>query len=174
MQNLAQLTQGGKVITTTGAFDNLTDHGIFGATSKAIGQSVTDQQKQMYRSIMVPLARIAAVTQSGGRYKVTESAVKQEMDAYMAQPGHTHLTMLEKMGELKQAFIRDAESAIAAGTLNPEQMKYVEKSMSDINKAVPWDVSDVIEFYQKGGKAKNFGAFMEEKHPKDEGSWKDM
>jgi len=174
MQNLAQLTQGGKVITTTGAFDNITDHGIFGASSKAIGQSLTDQQKQMYRSIMIPLSRIAAITQSGGRYKVTDGAVKQEMDAYMAQPGHTHMTMLEKMGELKQAFIRDAESAIAAGTLNPEQLKYIEKSMDDINGAVPWNVSDVIEFYQKGGKAKDFGSWLEQQHPKDEGSWKDM
>lgn len=176
MENLSQLTQQGMVHTTSGAFENISDHGVFGATSKVMGQSITPQSAQMYSSIMLPLARMASTAQSGGRYKINDAAVKQSIESFIAQPGQTHMVMLEKMAELKQTLIQGALGSVEAGTMNPEQEKSVKDNINKIEKSIPWSVSDVIEFYQKGGKAENFGKFLDKKYKSDTDSsgWKDM
>lgn len=176
MENLSQLTQQGSVHTTAGAFENISDHGVFGATSKVMGQSITPQSKQMYTSIMLPLARMASVAQGGGRYKVNDAAVRQSIESFIAQPGQTHMVMLEKMAELKQTLIQGAAASLEAGTMNPDQDKSVRENIEKIEKSIPWNVSDVLEFYNKGGKAENFGDWLKKKTKKevDDSGWKDM
>ena len=159
--NLSNLTSKGTVYTSAGAFNNLSDEGIFGASAKAMTRAMTPQDKAMYESVMLPLVRQVVTIQSGGRYKITEGAVKQEMQAIMTQAGQSHETMLAKMGEIKQTIAKSAEAALASGALNPEQKQLVEDNLLKIDKAIPWEVNDVINFVHGGGKGKNFKTWLD-------------
>ena len=175
MENLSQLTEQGKIHTTSGMYDNISDHGVFGATSKAMGQGLTNQNKQMYTSIMLPLARMSSVAFGGGYYKVNDAAVRQSIESFIAQPGQTHMTMLEKIAELKQTLIQSAKSSLEAGKLNDAQSTSMLNNIDKIEKSIPWNVSDVIDFYHKGGKAEDFGAYLKKNTKSDdESKWKDM
>jgi len=174
MENLDQLTQSGKVKLSTGAYNNISDHGMFGATAASLGQSITTQDKQMYESIMLPLARMTATAQGGGRYRTNEASVKQSIEAFITKSGQTHMTMLEKIAELKQTLAISGESALEAGNLNSIQETSMRKNIDRINKSVPWNVNDVVEFYNKGGKAENFGDYLKKKNPPDESDWKPL
>lgn len=161
LENLSNLTKKGTIYTTAGAYDNLSDHGVLGATAKQLTQeNLTSQNQQMYRSVMLPLVRQAVTIQSGGRYKITEGAVKQEMDAVMASAGQSHMTMLEKMAELKQTISKGAEASLAAGILNPKQEAIVRNNLEQLDRAIPWSVNDVVSFATSGGKAKDFGTWL--------------
>jgi tetratricopeptide (TPR) repeat protein len=160
IDNLVKLTHGGAIHTTAGAFDNLTDHGVIGATAKGITQTLNSDQKAMYTSIMMPLMRTAATIQGGAYYKLNESQVQQEMRAMLAPAGVSHLTMLEKMAELKQSIERGLEAGLDSETLKPKQEEAVTTARENIMKAIPWTVGDVIDFKDTGGKAKNFGEWL--------------
>lgn len=161
VKNLSQLTDMGKTYVTSGPYENLTDHGIMSASTKVLGQKITPTDQQMYNSIILPLARISAIMQNP-RYATREGAVKQAQSEITALAGQSHMTMLEKMGELKQQIITSAEAQIASGDLNPEQEAMVKNGMDNINKYIPWNVEDVIKFSKTKGEAKNFGQWLKE------------
>jgi len=162
-ENIMKLTNAGRISTSTGTYDNISDHGVLGATAKAIGTKLTDTDKQMYRSVMTDLVRQTATLTSGGRYKLNEAQVKQEMDALMTAPNQSHMTMLEKIAKIKQNAINGARASLESGSLNEDQANSMREGITKLNDIIPWNANDVIEFHREGGKAKDFQTWLEEK-----------
>ena len=160
VQNVAQLTNSGRVETTSGTFDNIDNKGLFGASAGSLGRTLTSTQSQMYSSIMMPLMRTAATIQGGAYYKLNESQIQQEMRALMAQPGASSLTMLEKMAELRQTINTGLEAKKTSGTLNDAQEDIITRTIDTVSKAIPWDVSDTIEFRDTAKKGQSFGNWL--------------
>jgi hypothetical protein len=160
VQNIAQLTNSGRVETTSGTFDNIDNKGLFGASAGSLGRTLTSTQSQMYSSIMMPLMRTAATIQGGAYYKLNESQIQQEMRALMSQPGASSLTMLEKMAELRQTINTGLEAKLTSGTLNEAQEGIITRTMSTVEKSIPWDVSDTIEFKDTAKKGQSFGNWL--------------
>lgn len=165
MDNLAYLTKQGTVQTSAGAFENLSDHGVFGATAKAFTQSLTPQSKQMYASIMLPLARQSAWVGGGGR-RITEASVNQAMREFINLPGQTHATMLEKMAEMKQSFVQGGEAKLATNILNDTQTEMVKLDLKKIQDSIPWSVKDAIDFSRSGEKGENFKSWLDKRQGK--------
>jgi hypothetical protein len=162
-ENIMKLTNSGRISTSTGTYDNISDHGVLGANAKAIGMKLTDTDKQMYRSVMTDLVRQTATLTSGGRYKLNEAAVNQETAALTAGPNQSHMTMLEKIAKIKQNAINGARASLEAGSLNEAQANSMREGIIKLNDIIPWNANDVIEFHREGGKAKDFQTWLEEK-----------
>lgn len=162
-ENIMKLTNAGRISTSTGTYDNISDHGVLGASAKAIGMKLTDTDKQMYRSVMTDLVRQTATLTSGGRYKLNEAQVNQETAALTAGPNQSHMTMLEKIAKIKQNAINGARASLEAGSLNEAQANSMREGITKLNEIIPWNANDVIEFHREGGKAKDFQTWLDEK-----------
>lgn len=169
IRNLSELTNMGKIHLTSGTYDNLSSSGLFGATTKQVAQRLTNADKEMYRSILLPLARQAATMQNP-RYRINEESVNQAMDTVISSPGQKHITMLEKMAEAKQNILMGAKSSIEAGNLNEDQKDAVMQNIESIKRDIPWDVDDVIKFHRTGKKVENFGDWLNKKQNTPQGS----
>lgn len=171
VDNLSALTKGGKVHTSAGAFSSLDDSGVMGATSAVMGRELTPQDRAVYESIMIPLVRITATVQNGGRYKLTEGQIKQETKAITTMSGHSHETMLAKMGEMKQTIKAAAEATLVSRTLNPEQAELVKKNLELIDESIPWTVKDVVKFTDRKDKNVTFEEFLNKSKKSEETSF---
>lgn len=154
VNNLSRLTNQGQKPMTSSLFYTIYPNGVFDSVAKSLNNTTTEDERALYESVMTPLVRQVVTIQSGGRYKITEGAVKQEVQAIVAQAGQSHATMLAKMAELKQTINASAEASLASGTLNPKQEGIVRRGIEEIDKAIPWSFNDVSDFVAGGGNTK--------------------
>jgi len=152
------LTNGGMRDTTGTTFANVKDSGLLTAPAKFFTNKISDKDSQMYDAMMYPLVKGIALY-SNPDYRPTEADVKNAMISYKAQSGQPQSVQLEKMAELKKNFLAASESFLDSNILNPQQANSLKQQIRAMEKAIPWNVNDVVGFTRQKD-YKNFKEYL--------------
>jgi len=155
------LTNGGMTNTTGTTFANVKDNGLLTAPAKFFTNKISDKDSQMYDAMMYPLVKGIALY-ANPDYRPTEADVKNAMNSYKAQAGQPQSVQLEKLAELKKNFLAASESYLDSSILNPQQANSLKQQIKAIEKAIPWDVKDVVGF-TKQSQYKDFKQYLSAK-----------
>ena len=139
------LTEGGMRNVTGTTFANVKDSGFLSATGKAFTNTISNKESQMYDAMMYPLVKGISLY-ANPDYRPTDNDVKIAMQSYKATSGQPHIIQLEKLAELKKNFNAASESFLDSNILNAQQATSIKKQIKEVNKAIPWDVNDVVKF----------------------------
>ena len=139
------LTEGGMRNVTGTTFANVKDSGFLSATGKAFTNTISNKESQMYDAMMYPLVKGISLY-ANPDYRPTDNDVKIAMQSYKATSGQPHIIQLEKLAELKKNFNASSESFLDSNILNAQQAASIKKQIKEVNKAIPWDVNDVVKF----------------------------
>jgi len=139
------LTEGGMKNTTGTTFANVKDTGLLTAPAKFFTNKISDKDSAMYDAMMYPLVKGLALY-TNPDYRPNEADVKNAMTAYKAQSGQPQAVQLEKLGELKKNYLSAAESFLDSNILNAQQANSLKQQIRYVEKAIPWDVKDVVNF----------------------------
>ena len=156
------LTEGGMRDTTGTTFANVKDTGLLTAPAKFFTNSISDQDSAMYDAMMYPLVKGLSLY-TNPDYRPTDNDVKIAMNAYKAQTGQPQAVQLEKMAELKKNYLSAAESFLDSSILNPQQANSLKQQIKYVEKAIPWDVKDVVNFTRQKDK-KDFKDYLDAKN----------
>lgn len=156
------LTEGGMRNTTGTTFANVKDTGLLTAPIKFFTNSISDEDSAMYDAMMYPLVKGLSLY-TNPDYRPTDNDVKIAMNAYKAQAGQPQAVQLEKMAELKKNYLSAAESFLDSSILNAQQANSLKQQIRYVEKAIPWDVKDVVNFTRQSDK-KDFKKYLEAKH----------
>lgn len=162
--NLDLLSNSGDNPLVSGAFSNLSETGVFGATARAFGTTITKEESQQYEALMLPIiVNIATMQNSGRRPTVNQTDILAK--ALISKPGTTYAAQLQKMAEIPQIASAAEEAMQTNPALTDAQKKLAQTSLDRIKKAIPFSVQDVYEF-QKASKSNpnlKFSDFLGEK-----------
>jgi hypothetical protein len=139
------LTEGGMRNTTGTTFANVKDTGLLTAPAKFFTNKISDKDSAMYDAMMYPLVKGLSLY-TNPDYRPTDNDVKIAMNAYKAQSGQSQAVQLEKMAELKKNYLSAAESFLDSNILNAQQANSLKQQIRYVEKAIPWDVKDVVNF----------------------------
>ena len=139
------LTEGGMRNVTGTTFANVKDNGFLSATGKAFTNTISNKESQMYDAMIYPLVKGISLY-ANPDYRPTDNDVKIAMQSYKATSGQPHIIQLEKLAELKKNFNAASESFLDSYILNAQQATSIKKQIKEVNKAIPWDVNDVVKF----------------------------
>jgi hypothetical protein len=160
------LTEGGMRDTTGTTFANVKDTGLLTAPAKFFTNSISDKDSAMYDAMMYPLVKGLALY-TNPDYRPNEADVKNAMNAYKAQSGQPQAVQLEKLAELKKNYLSAAESFLDSNILNAQQANSLKQQIKYVQKAIPWDVKDVVN-YTRSGEKEDFGSYLASKGKKTE------
>jgi hypothetical protein len=145
INQVMSLTEGGMKDTTGTTFANVKDNGLLTAPVKFFTNKISDKDSAMYDAMMYPLVKGVALFQNPD-YRPTDNDVKIAMNAYKAQAGQPQAIQLEKLAELKKNYLVASESFLDSAILNPQQANSLKQQIKYVEKAIPWDVNDVVNF----------------------------
>ena len=155
------LTEGGMKDTTGTTFANVKDTGLLTAPAKFFTNTISNKDSAMYDAMMYPLVKGLSLY-TNPDYRPTDNDVKIAMNAYKAQAGQPQAVQLEKMAELKKNYLSAAESFLDSSILNPQQANSLKQQIKYIEKAIPWDVKDVVNFTRQK-EDKDFKQYLSKK-----------
>ena len=161
-KQLMKLTNSGTRDTTGTTFSEVKGDGFLTAPSKAFTNATSDKDSAMYDSIMLPIVK-NMVQFDNPDYRPTDASVNIALKTYKSGSGQPRAVQVEKLAELKNTYVNKAEAYLDANILNPQQANSLKKQILEIQKAIPWDVNDAIDFSRQPGKAKSFGEFLKAK-----------
>lgn len=155
------LTEGGMKNTTGTTFANVKDNGLLTAPAKFFTNKISDKDSAMYDAMMYPLVKGVSLFQNPD-YRPTDNDVKIAMNAYKAQAGQPQVVQLEKLAELKKNYLVASESFLDSALLNPQQANSLKQQIKYVEKAIPWDVNDVVNFTRQK-EDKDFKQYLSKK-----------
>jgi hypothetical protein len=155
------LTQGGMKDTTGTTFANVKDTGLLTAPVKFFTNTISNKDSAMYDAMMYPLVKGLSLY-TNPDYRPTDNDVKIAMNAYKAQAGQPQAVQLEKMAELKKNYLSAAESFLDSSILNAQQANSLKQQIRYVEKAIPWDVKDVVNFTRQK-EDKDFKQYLSKK-----------
>jgi hypothetical protein len=155
------LTEGGMRNTTGTTFANVKDNGLLTAPAKFFTNKISDKDSAMYDAMMYPLVKGLSLY-TNPDYRPTDNDVKIAMNAYKAQSGQPQAVQLEKLAELKKNYLSAAESFLDSSILNPQQANSLKQQIKYVEKAIPWDVNDVVTFTRQK-EDKDFKQYLSKK-----------
>jgi hypothetical protein len=161
VNQLAHLTESGTRDLTGSTFSEAKGDGFLKAPAKAFTNKISKEDSLMYDSIMYPIVKNMSLFDNPD-YRPTDADVKQKMQAYKAGANEPRSVQVQKMAELKNTYMAKAESYLDAGILNANQAAALKKQMRGIEKAIPWNVNDAIDFSRQT-KYKKFEDFLSAK-----------
>lgn len=145
VNQLTHLTESGTRDLTGSTFSEAKGDGFLKAPAKAFTNKISKEDSLMYDSIMYPIVKNMSLFDNPD-YRPTDADVKQKMQAYKAGANEPRSVQVQKMAELKNTYMAKAESYLDAGILNANQAAALKKQMRGIEKAIPWNVNDAIDF----------------------------
>jgi len=158
INQLKHLTESGTRDLSGSTFSETKGDGFLKAPAKAFTNKLSNEDSLMYDSIMYPIVKNMSLFDNPD-YRPTDADVKQKMQAYKAGANEPRSVQVQKMAELKNTYMAKAESYLDAGILNANQAASLKKQMRNIEKAIPWDVKDAIDFSRQK-EYKTFGEFI--------------
>ncbi|CAB5079594.1 hypothetical protein UFOVP146_27 [uncultured Caudovirales phage] len=161
VNQLAHLTESGTRDLTGSTFSEAKGDGFLKAPAKAFTNKISKDDSLMYDSIMYPIVKNMSLFDNPD-YRPTDADVKQKMQAYKAGANEPRAVQVQKMAELKNTYMAKAESYLDAGILNENQAAALKKQMRGIEKAIPWNVNDAIDFSRQK-QYKKFEDFLAKK-----------
>lgn len=148
VQNLNVLTNGGQNPATAGMFRDLEGKGVFSATAKWLGTSITPEDQNQYDSILRPVIFNIASLQSQGM-AVRKFHMENVTQSLLSQPGITHATQLVKMGEFRQVVDAAIEGSLTSSTLNPDERALLQNVRDQVRVGIPFTGNDVLTFQKQ-------------------------
>jgi hypothetical protein len=115
----------------------------------------------MYDAMMYPLVKGLTLYQNPD-YRPTDNDVKIGLQSYKAKAGEPQSVQLEKMAELKKNYLSAAESFLDSSILNAQQANSLKQQIRYVEKAIPWDVKDVVNFTRQKD-YKDFKGYLDAK-----------
>jgi hypothetical protein len=161
IDQIMTLTEGGMRNTTGTIFANVKDTGLLTAPAKFFTNTISNKDSAMYDAMMYPLVKGLSLY-TNPDYRPTDNDVKIAMNAYKAQAGQPQAVQLEKMAELKKNYLSAAESFLDSSILNPQQANSLKQQIKYVEKAIPWDVNDVVSFTRQK-EDKDFKQYLSKK-----------
>ena len=161
VNQLKHLTESGTRDLSGSTFSEAKGDGFLKAPAKAFTNKISNEDSLMYDSIMYPIVKNMSLFDNPD-YRPTDADVKQKMQAYKAGANEPRSVQVQKMAELKNTYMAKAESYLDAGILNANQAAALKKQMRGIEKAIPWNVNDAIDFSRQT-EYKQFGDFLKAK-----------
>jgi hypothetical protein len=161
IEQVMTLTEGGMRNTTGTTFANVKDTGLLTAPVKFFTNTISNKDSAMYDAMMYPLVKGLSLY-TNPDYRPTDNDVKIAMNAYKAQAGQPQAVQLEKLAELKKNYLSAAESFLDSSILNPQQANSLKQQIKYVEKAIPWDVNDVVNFTRQK-EDKDFKQYLSKK-----------
>ena len=159
ISQLARLSQNGVGDLTASVFGDVKGTGFTTAPLKAFTTSLSEPPSRMYESIMTGLVRQMAVLENPTQ-AVREGAITQMKDSYQARAGESPQVRLEKLAKLKNDYIAAAVARLDTGTLNSSQAAALKKQIAAVQKAIPFDTDQVIDYTLEGGAKQTFQDYL--------------
>ena len=145
LDDVSLLNENGSKSLTGTTFSNLPDKGLLTAPAKALSNSMSDTDAQMYDSILGPATR-EMVQFLMPDYRPTDAAFQKTEAIYKGRSGEPHIVQIQKLAKLRQDYESAGKSYLDAGIMNAEQAKEFKANVLKSRQMIPYSVKDVIEF----------------------------
>ena len=149
--NIMNLPEG----STTGAFQGQNTKGLFSAPLGALANTLTSEDTQRYNAEIANFGRYLAQVTKGGR-NVTNADVEKNQAQFAVREGDSALTVLTRIGQMRQSLERALEVKIASEK-TPASLKEIYKArLAEIQEAIPFTVNDVNKIRNEKDQTKTF------------------
>ena len=145
LDDVSVLNENGSKSVTGTTFSNLPDKGLLTAPAKALSNSISDTDAQMYDSILGPATR-EMVQFLMPDYRPTDAAFQKTESIYKGRSGEPHIVQIQKLAKLRQDYENAGKSYLDAGIMNAEQAKEFKANVLKSRQMIPYSVKDVVEF----------------------------
>jgi hypothetical protein len=138
-------------------------------TTKAmLGNTVTDNEAQLYQTMSTGFQRTLAGIESSGL--APSGSLSHQMDQVIIKPGDTELNKLSKLAQTKQIIISGMQVLQDNPRVSQEEKGRAQKIIDQVNKAIPWDQEDIIAFSQSKDPKATFSDYAKKTVSKDDKS----
>ena len=145
LNDVTLLNENGSKSLTGTTFSNLPDKGLLTAPAKALSNSMSDTDAQMYDSILGPATR-EMVQFLMPDYRPTDAAFQKTESIYKGRSGEPHIVQIQKLAKLRQDYENAGKSYLDAEIMNAEQAKQFKANVLKSRQMIPYSVADVVEF----------------------------
>lgn len=141
--------------STTGYFQGQNTKGLLFAPLGVMANKLTSEDVQRYNVELSNFGKSVARVISGGR--VVPATVQADYEnQFKVREGDSPLTVMTKIGQMRQAIERAAEVYIASSSTDENLKGIYRKALSDIAVAIPFTVADVNRFANERDKNVTF------------------
>jgi hypothetical protein len=149
--NIMNLPEG----STTGEFQGQNTKGLFSAPLGTLANRLTSEDTQRYNAEIANFGRYLAQVTKGGR-NVTDSDVIKNQAQFAVREGDSPLTVLTRIGQMRQSLERALEVKIASEK-TPAPLKEIYKArLAEVQEAIPFTVNDVNNIRNEKDQTKTF------------------
>ena len=140
--------------STTGLLPNLqTKDGMTNYVRNTLGRKISSRDAEFMNTLFTGIGRnLASIEASGTATGLTELAKQMQSGLYINAGIDDPYKVAIKLADIRRIAIENIMPAIESQLLTPEQSAAALKLVHRIEKAVPYETSDVIEAARKPGK----------------------
>lgn len=153
LKNVAKMPVG----TTQGFFGGVKQGtSLWNALPSDLATQLTTEDEINMKQSMAGLGRELSTLMSpvyGGNW------ASEQLEPLIPKAGYTVTNALFGMARIKQSAINALKSLQPSPILNADQKAYARQLEGEINKDIPWDVQDVIDFQQGKAPKESFGEY---------------
>lgn len=149
--NIMNLPEG----STTGAFQGQNTKGLLSAPIGALANTLTTEDTQRYNAEIANFGRYLAQVTKGGR-NVTNADVDKNQAQFAIREGDSPLTVLTRIGQMRQSLERALEVKIASEKTPPALKEIYRTRLAEVQEAIPFTVNDVNKIRNEKDGTKTF------------------
>jgi len=136
VRNMLQTTSG----ATTGIFSEAS---LAGTAKGALARAVTSDQDKSLRVTAVGIQRALAGIEAMGL--VPPGTLTNTFNGLIPQAGESRLIAMQKFGSIRQVIESGLETLEQSPVVTKKQIDEIKGLRADIQKAIPWEPTDVIK-----------------------------
>lgn len=138
IQNITQLP----ITTSSGWFGTAEPgHSLMSSVKSVLGQKVTSQEAQDYKTMVAGVARNLSTIETAGL--APNGAITNSMNSVLLNEGDTQMTKLRKLAEMRQIVEEGLKPQLANPKLAPTQKQLIQNIITGVQQAVPFTHSDI-------------------------------
>ena len=149
--NIMNLPEG----STTGTFQGQNTKGLLSAPIGALANTLTTEDTQRYNAEIANFGRYLAQVTKGGR-NVTNADVDKNQAQFAVREGDSPLTVLTRIGQMRQSLERALEVKIASEKTPPALKEIYRTRLAEVQEAIPFTVNDVNKIRNEKDGTKTF------------------
>jgi hypothetical protein len=149
--NIMNLPEG----STTGEFQGQNTKGLLSAPIGALANKLTSEDTQRYNAEIANFGRYLAQVTKGGR-SVTKDDIEKNQTQFAIREGDSPLTVLTRIGQMRQSLERALEVKIASDKTPPPLKEIYRTRLAEVQEAIPFTVNDVNKIRNERDQTKTF------------------
>lgn len=147
--------------STSGIFQGRNTTGLLNAPLGALVNQLTSEEAQRYNITINNFGKFLAQVQKGGRV-VGQREMAAAAEPFIIREGDTPMTVLTRIAAMRQGLERAIEVRLASPN-TPDTLKSIyQQNLNDIQRAIPFTVSDVNRFLSQGDQRRTFTDMIRE------------